>query len=248
MKKYRAVLFDLFGTVALFDSNKLPVFEWNGKSSRSTMGRLRAVYEEKSPKTPFSQFFAALAEVSKTLGEERDRSLREFSSVHRFAQTLLLLGFEESPETARLAEDLALAHMEMLASVTAVPTEHLEFLAQVRQRYAVALVSNFDHGPTARQILQTGGVTDYFQHILVSDEHGWRKPHPQIFIDALALLGVSPADALFVGDSPHDDIVGAKMVGMDMAWVNAQETALPAGTARPEYTVKAIPELRRVLL
>ncbi|MBI3246868.1 MAG: HAD family hydrolase [Deltaproteobacteria bacterium] len=247
MKKYRAVLFDLFGTVALFDSSKLPVFEWNGQTSRSTMGRLRVVFEEKSPKTPFAHFCSALAEVSKTLGEERTRSMREFSSVHRFAQTLLRLGFAESPATARLAEDLALAHMQMLASVTVVPTAHLEFLAQVRQRYAVALVSNFDHGPTARRILQAGGVTDYFQHILVSDEHGWRKPHPQIFTDALALLGVSPTEALFVGDSLHDDIAGAKTVGMDVAWVNAQAAALPDQTAMPEYTIKAIPELSRLL-
>ncbi len=247
MKKYRAVLFDLFGTVALFDSSKLPVFAWNGRTSRSTMGRLRAVYEDTAPKMPFAQFFSALAEVSKTLGEERDRSLRELSSVQRFARTLLHIGCAESPETTQLAENLALAHMEVLASVTEIPPAHTEFLAQVRECYAVALVSNFDHAPTARKILQTGGVTDYFQHIVVSDEHGWRKPHPQIFLDALAFLGVSPADALFVGDSPHDDIRGAKTVGMDVAWVNAQELALPEQTAVPEYTVKAIPDLRRVL-
>ena len=42
MKKYRAVLFDLFGTVALFNSEKLPLFEWNGQTSRSTLGGLRA--------------------------------------------------------------------------------------------------------------------------------------------------------------------------------------------------------------
>jgi hypothetical protein len=49
MKKYQAVLFDLFGTVALFDRDQLPLFEWNGQTSRSTMGRLRLFYEEKTP-------------------------------------------------------------------------------------------------------------------------------------------------------------------------------------------------------
>ena len=55
MKKYRAVLFDLFGTVALFDREKLPIFEWKGQISRSTMGRLRFIVEEKAPHIPFGR-------------------------------------------------------------------------------------------------------------------------------------------------------------------------------------------------
>ena len=61
MKSYRAILFDLFGTVALFRQEKLPVFEWQGKSTRSTMGKLRAVVEQKLPTVPFPEFFAAQA-------------------------------------------------------------------------------------------------------------------------------------------------------------------------------------------
>lgn len=247
MKPYRAVLFDLFDTVALFDSGKLPVFEWNGQTARSTMGRLQAVYEHSVPPVPFAHFFPALMEVSRALGEERARNMREFSSTYRFMQTLLRIGFPDSPATIQLAEALALAHMGVLASVTEVPVAHVAFVAQVRQHYGVALVSNFDHGPTARQILQTGGVSDYFQHIVVSDEHGWRKPHPQIFTDALALLAVDPTEALFVGDSPHDDVNGAKAVGMDVAWVNARNLPLPEAIPPPDYIVTAIPELCRIL-
>ena len=62
MKKYRAVLFDLFGTVALFNGEKLPLFEWNGQTSRSTLGGLRAVYEQKVPTVPFASFFTALTD------------------------------------------------------------------------------------------------------------------------------------------------------------------------------------------
>jgi FMN phosphatase YigB (HAD superfamily) len=82
----------------------------------------------------------------------------------------------------------------------------------------------------------------------VSDEHGWRKPHPRIFYDALAVLGAKPEGALFVGDSPQDDITGAKAVGMDVAWVNAQGAVLPDGAPAPDYTISALPELRKLLL
>lgn len=247
MKKYQAVLFDLFGTVALFDRDKLPLFEWDGQTSRSTMGRLRLFYEEQAPEVPFARFFAALSDVSKKLGDERNRSFREFSSLHRFSQALLRAGFSASSETQSLAEQLSLTHMASLTHATAVPEEHVDFLAQVRQTYGMALVSNFDHGPTARGVLRTGKVDDHFHHIVISDEHGWRKPHPKIFADTLSVLGVEPARALFVGDSPQDDILGAKTVGMDVAWVNAQRATLPAGVPEPDLTIRAIPDLRRIL-
>jgi len=247
MKKYRAVLFDLFGTVALFDREKLPVFEWNGQTFRSTMGLLRGIIEERIPQVPFEQFFAMLSDVSREIGDERARNQREISSIHRFSRTLHRVGYLESSETQELAEQLSRAHMRILTLATAVPDAHVNFLAQVTQAYATALVSNFDHGPTAHGVLRDGGVTEYFQHIVVSDDHGWRKPHPKIFTSALSAIGVDPVEALFVGDSPEDDIVGAKMVGMDMAWVNAQDVALPPGTPTPDYEINAIPELRAIL-
>ncbi|MBM4256355.1 MAG: HAD family hydrolase [Deltaproteobacteria bacterium] len=248
MKRYRAVLFDLFGTVALFRQEKLPLFEWNGKSSRSTMGKLRAVVEQKVPQVPFAQFMMAHTEVSRELGEVRSREMREFPSIHRFALILARVGLSESAQTQQIAQELSLAHMQLLADATDVPASHSQLLADTRRQYRVALVSNFDHGATARHILQRDDVTDCFEHIVISDEHGWRKPHPLIFTDTLATLGVEPQDALFVGDSPHDDIRGAVGVGMDVAWVNEHEIPLPGDLPTPQYVVRAIPELRDILL
>jgi HAD superfamily hydrolase (TIGR01549 family) len=247
VKKYRVVLFDLFGTVALFHQDKLPLFEWQGKTSRSTMGRLRAVIEEKLLPIPFERFFTALSEVSRELAEVRTREMREFSSVHRFGMALRRVGLPDSSATRRIAEELSLAHMALLAAATDIPSSHVALLTRTREHYGVALVSNFDHGPTARLVLQKGGVEECFQRIVISDEHGWRKPHPQIFSDALTALGTEPQEALFVGDSPIDDISGAKGVGMDIAWVNALGANLPAGIPAPDYVVSALPELQDVL-
>ncbi|MEZ5098507.1 MAG: HAD family hydrolase [Thermoleophilia bacterium] len=50
--------------------------------------------------------------------------------------------------------------------------------------------------------------------VVTSRWHGKVKPHPTIFLAALSLLDVDPADALMVGDSPADDVEGARSVGM----------------------------------
>jgi len=47
-----------------------------------------------------------------------------------------------------------------------------------------------------------------------SMRHGWSKPHPSIFEAALSALGVTPEETAMVGDSVHDDIEGARAMGM----------------------------------
>ena len=47
-----------------------------------------------------------------------------------------------------------------------------------------------------------------------SGAHGKTKPHPAIFLSALDELGVQAEEAAMVGDSPEDDIAGARALGM----------------------------------
>ena len=68
MKHYDAVLFDLFGTIALFNPARLPVFEWQGQTTRSTLGRLRDVVTEVVPALTFERFHQALGAVNQELG------------------------------------------------------------------------------------------------------------------------------------------------------------------------------------
>ena len=49
---------------------------------------------------------------------------------------------------------------------------------------------------------------------LTSGVHGKVKPDPSIFRAALDRLGVRPEEAAMVGDSPEDDVEGARAIGM----------------------------------
>jgi len=43
---------------------------------------------------------------------------------------------------------------------------------------------------------------------------GWRKPNPAPFQRALELVHVAPADAIFLGDDPRWDVIGAQNAGL----------------------------------
>ena len=87
----------------------------------------------------------------------------------------------------------------------------LPVLAELRKRgLKIGLVSN------------TGRDLDAFvaHHALDVDAavssalHGKTKPHPAIFEAALERLGVAPEEAAMVGDSPDDDVAGARALGI----------------------------------
>ena len=247
MKKYKAVLFDLFATVALWQPDRLPKFTWEGKSSPSTFGVIKALLAERLPTLEFKAFHTALTTANGELVARRARDMKEIPSKERFKLALTKAGLVGDNATDELAQALSTSHLECLASAVHIPLAHTKFLKRVHADYSVALVSNFDHGPTARYILDRDGGTPYFDHIVVSEDHGWRKPHAKIFTDTLTALDVRAKEALFVGDSIEDDIIGAKGAGMDVAWINPRAKDLPTGIPTPDYAVEAIPDLASVL-
>lgn len=197
---------------------------------------------------PFSLFFQTLTEVSRELAEVRSRDLREIPSHERFRQVLKRLGEADSPESLARAQELSRVHMELLAAAAEVPDDHRSLLVAVHEEYAVALVSNFDHAPTARAILKRCDIEAYFDTVLISDEFGWRKPHRSIFAAALERLGVKPQEALFVGDSPVDDVGGAKAASLEVVWISRDGREYPAGVPVPDFVVRSLCEIKDIIL
>lgn len=85
-----------------------------------------------------------------------------------------------------------------------------------------ALITNFDHGPHVRQLLAALGLGPLFDAIFISDEVGSKKPDSRIFRSALRQLGVAAEDAVHVGDSVHDDVQGARGVGIEPILIDRQ--------------------------
>jgi HAD superfamily hydrolase (TIGR01509 family) len=77
-------------------------------------------------------------------------------------------------------------------------------IAALRRRYKVGLVTNWEHAPRIHELLSELGIEDLFDTVVVSDEHGAAKPNPSIFHEALGRTGVSPGEAVYVGDMEVD--------------------------------------------
>jgi len=78
-----------------------------------------------------------------------------------------------------------------------------------------------------RADVESFGLTEQFDVIVFSEEVGFRKPQPEIFLHALAQLGVDPENAMFVGDRLDTDVQGAAQVGMatvQALWFRADDT------------------------
>jgi HAD superfamily hydrolase (TIGR01509 family) len=78
-----------------------------------------------------------------------------------------------------------------------------------------------------RRDVEAFGLAELLDVQVYSSEVGARKPAPEIFLRALAELGVDPLDAVFVGDRIDTDVTGAAAVGMTTVqalWFTADDS------------------------
>ena len=85
--------------------------------------------------------------------------------------------------------------------------------------------------------------------VLASKLFGVDKPAPEVFMEAVRLLGVddlATEEILFVGDNPYTDITGAHGVGMKTAWVRMGRE-YPDDAPTPDYVIDHVEELKGML-
>lgn len=82
----------------------------------------------------------------------------------------------------------------------------------------LGIISNWDE--TAREVLSSTGLADYFDPIIISCEVDCTKPDPRIFRLALDCAGVSAHECLYIGDNYYDDAVGSRAAGMEALVLN----------------------------
>ena len=202
----RAVTLDLWGT--LIDSRD-PI----GKIERRREMLLTAINSAGYP-CELEQLRAGFRAARRIIDEGIARDRRDVGPPGRWEELMRQLSIppESVPFTAVTAayEELTLEYLpKLLDGVEAT-------IQQLASTYRIGLICNtgYTGGRVLRQVLARHGLIGYFGVLTFSNEHGWLKPDPRIFLHTLAELGVPPENALHIGDTEDMDIAGAKAAGM----------------------------------
>jgi len=210
-----ALVFDLFDTLVDLPMDALPRVEIAGRAIPSTVGALHATFSARHA-IALEPFAAALRDIDRTWRASHRERGHELATTERFARLLAQLGVAPDADlVARLTD----VHMGLLAGLARTPPHHAALLARLRERFRTGLCSNFSYAPTARSILDAAGLTRSLDAIVISHEHGLRKPRREIFESTLEVLGVAPDEAIHVGDNLDADVAGASAVGLRTVWI-----------------------------
>lgn len=107
-----------------------------------------------------------------------------------------------------------------------------------RRGLRLVVASNWD--VSLPQTLRALGLLSYLDGVVTSAQCAAPKPDPSVFRRAVELAGVTEAEALHVGDSPEEDLAGARRAGIPAVLIDRHgEPAAP--------NVRTISSLRQLL-
>jgi len=233
----RAVIFDFIGTLVKakncdFENSKM-------KLCKAIMGADFDVCQE--------NLLNSYNEAHEKYRIIRYQELVEVANTVWISEALNNLGFKTTPQDTRIKTAVNVFFEDYLESLELRPCVKA-LLEELSADYRLGLVSNFTYAPVIYAGLRKLDISQFFNAILVSEAVGWRKPHAGIFKEALQRLQVNGKEVLYVGDSPLEDIKGAKAVGMKTVFVPSQfypMDNLRESGQKPDNVVKDICELHR---
>jgi len=114
--------------------------------------------------------------------------------------------------------------------------------ALARRGLELGVVSNFDS--RLYEILIGLGIDRYFESVTISSFAGAAKPSSKIFQRALQKHGISPGEAVHVGNSFQDDVQGAAAAGLFSVLLDRQGEE---ATHPDQVTIKSLSDLLELL-
>lgn len=229
MKTYQYYLFDIDRTLWDFDRN-----------ADAALRRMIAAHPLLKPFSGQPEVFIACYERNNhRLWDEYEAGLLSKDDLRwrRFSDTLEELG---TPNEA-LGREMGETYLNEMIQGTALMPYAREVLEHVHQQGAkIGAITNGFKEVQYRK-LERSGILAYFQTIVISEEVGYLKPHPEIFRIALEQIsGIHAAQdpiawkqakqaTLMVGDDARNDIEGAQIFGIDQWFVKKNAASYGVG-------------------
>ncbi len=231
-----AVVFDLGGTLLDFNPDRLPWLDWERAGLANAYAYLSARGYQIEERALIGEFIDDLPERWERATQGGENLC--LGAVMR--EACAACGIEPTP--AEIKEAVA-RYIELLDARVVPYDDTVDTLERLRAAgYRIGLVSNtmwparYHH-----QELQRFGLHPYFDHTVFSSDVGVWKPQPGIYLLSLGALDVPAKEAVFVGDMPAHDIVGAKEVGMRAVY--KQNVSFRPDGVGPDAVIEHLSEL-----
>lgn len=156
-----------------------------------------------------------------------------------FHRSFVELGLAGNPKDAT---ELCIRHLGERPCFPEVPS----VLGQINGQLKLAILSNADRS-FLDPLLGFHQIKYHFSAVLSSEDVMVHKPHPYPFRMILDLLGVAPNEAVLVGDSQEDDILGGKLMGMKTIWVNRYKQDHNSFLPHPDFQIPDLSEIVETL-
>lgn len=239
MTMLNAVIFDFIGTLATVEEYSFEKSEKKLYESLETVGF----------KMDYTRFVDAYEKAHQKYRTIRYEKLVEVTNAVWVSEALNTLGYQTTPEDKNITAAINFFFEDYIASLK-LRQNAKKVLEKLSPNHALGLVSNFTYAPVIHTGLRKLGIRHYFNHVVVSQDFGWRKPSVKIFREILGKLRAVGKEAAYVGDSPLEDIKGAQNVGMKTIFIPSQFyglTDLEKAAVRPDFIVKDLNEVLSVV-
>jgi HAD superfamily hydrolase (TIGR01549 family) len=235
----KAVIFDYIGTLV----------NCRGYSMADSEDNLHSALVAEGFALEKTSFLQAYELAHQKYRKVRYEQFREVTNSVWVCEALCNLGFKVSADDARVKTALNVFFQDFIDTLE-LRAGAKKLLAQTQPRCKLGLISNFTHAPVIYKSLRKLDLCKHFNAIVVSEEVGWRKPSPEIFQAALTRLQVRAGEVVYVGDSPIEDVKGAKEAGLTTIFVPSQFNKLKdlaQSKQEPTFVSKNLAQVSRSL-
>lgn len=171
---------------------------------------------------------------------EKGEITSEKLKVERFSQFLQVTGHAGDPTL------MSGVYIEQLSQQRFLISGALEFCAEVSRHMPIILVTNGVPQVQRSRFLQCD-LTPYLSGLVVSEEVGKPKPHPDMLYRALEMANVTdPSRAIMLGDSLTSDIAAANNASIpSILFTNGSDAPANHGAT---YTAKKLSDAQSIIL
>ncbi len=155
----------------------------------------------------FEEYKCAVGILAGSFPEHRDYEMKK-----RFE--LIVEKRKMQAKGNEIVQSLYDNYWDTYSSKCYVRDEVKETLHKLHLKFKLGVVSNFMVKGGIEELLERNSILMYFKFVVTSINTGWRKPHPEIYSEAISKSGVPADRILFVGDDYVCDYEGPRSIGM----------------------------------